>query len=122
MSDERMPAIAQKLLETTKNGEVAWAETADDDTFSVAFPTYSVSIRYRRGYGEYTLSAHNRHGTEVKTLTATPYPTAAGARMGDTGKLLEELFNMARQIGVKTDEVLDGLLERLTKGEPPIKI
>ena len=111
MSDERLVVIAEKLLERSREGEVDWSETVDENKFSASYPNYSVSVsKERRGH---RFTAHNRHGTEVDSLQAQ-YDVEAHWH------LLKELFELARHVGVKTDEVLDGLLDRLEKEEASI--
>jgi len=44
MSDEKITAIAERLLEKSEKGEVAWSDTADENTFAVDFPDYSITV------------------------------------------------------------------------------
>jgi len=78
----------------------------DESTFSVEYPTYSVSIRRPRGRDFYMLSVNNQYGTALKSLEIPE---------GQDGyETLKELFEIARRIGLKSDEVLDDLLVRLS--------
>ena len=123
MSDERMMAIATKLLERTRKGDVGWSDTADEDAFTVAYPTYSVSLRkisptYPVSLGTippvmapnyYVLSVRNAYGSEIESLPI---------RLSEDGfETLRDLFQLAKRIALKADEVLDDLLGRLSKEE-----
>ena len=109
MSDERMIAIASKLLERTRKGDVGWSDTVDENTFSVAYPEYSVLIRRAADGRTCVLSIQNVHGSEVQSLRLAPYETEF--------ETLDELLQLARRTALKTDEVLDDLLGRLSKEE-----
>ena len=112
MVDQRLVSIAGKLLEQSRAGEIDWNERADEDAFSVSFPESSASISYNDGVG-YTLEIRNEHGTVVDSLSSFHSPDPSY-------EPLRELFDIARNIGLKTDEVLDGLLERLSGKETPV--
>ena len=75
----------------------------------VSFPKSSVSISRRPWEHDrdwiYVFSGHNQLATEIDTLRANP---------GDNlHNMLEELFEHARRVALKPDEVLDDLLTRL---------
>ena len=111
MSDNRLVAIAEKLLDQSRRGEISWVETADESSFSVAFPTYSVSIQ-RPDSSTYAVGVYNKNGTEIDSITAR-------RRDVKLYKTLQVLFIIARRVALKTDQVLDDLLDRLSSKEAP---
>ena len=115
MSDERLAAIAERLLELSRKGDAEWKETADGNKFSVSYPGSSVSIQ--KVDTGYILWAYNQRGTEVESLRALPDEEEYEL---DVLRLLGELFQLARRIGTRTDDVLDELLERLSGEETPV--
>ena len=109
MSNEKIVDVAQKVLSQSKQGQLPWAETSDEYRFVVSFPKSSVSISRRPWEHDrdwiYVFSVHNQLATEVDTLRSNP---------GDNlHNMLEELFENARRVALKPDEVLDDLLTRL---------
>ena len=112
MATEKMITVAEKLLEQSQKGGVAWAATADERTFSVSFPESSVSIsvpvRNRGVFGPqefYRLAVHNETGSEADALEVDLDHTSFNT--------LKQLFGSARRKALHTDEVLDDLLSRL---------
>lgn len=104
MNDEKIIAIAERLLEKSEKGEVAWSDTADSDTFAVDFPDSSISIITARRY--YAIIVHNERGTIVESMRANE---------GDENySTLANLFESARSMVLKSDEVLDKILKRLS--------
>jgi hypothetical protein len=110
MADQRMFAIAEKLLELTRNGQVNWRETVDSNQFIVSIPRQTFSIRCVDLFREYSLSLINQRGSIVESLTL------------DTGEkgyqTLEDLFNIAYRTARKVDEQLDEALKALDQGGP----
>ena len=104
MSNEKIAAIADKLLEKSAKGEVAWSDTADARTFSVVFPDYSISVR--SDYDYYEMSVHDERGNVVESLS--------GIMNEENYSKLRTLFESARRSALKSDEVLDNILERLS--------
>ena len=114
MSDERLVQIAEKLLERSKRGEIEWKETAGESSFSVSFPGYSATIT-KVSSSRYKLAVQNRLGTDVDSLRAS-----GTRRDSEPFEMLMQLFQVARRVGVGTDQVLEGLLGHLSRKEPPV--
>ena len=127
MSIDKLATIAEKLLEQSRLGQVGWSDTADEDRFSAVYPEHSVTIsselrerpvasafldpisfrppRTER-YRVYGLAVHDGLGREVESVAVNDRE--------DNYQAFEELFQLARRKALKTDEVLDDLLERLS--------
>lgn len=106
MNDEKIIAIAERLLEKSEKGEVAWSDTAVQNNFAVDFPDYSISLHLDMIYGNYTLKVHNERGSIVQSLGAS--------RDEEAYSTLAALFESAKGTALKADELLDNILERLS--------
>ena len=111
MNNDKMTALGDRLLDQTQRGELSWSETANEARFILSFPGSSVSIT--RGLWEhpndsvYTLSVHNKIGTEIDSFRASPGE--------DAHNKLRELFEAARRSALKPDEIVDDILARLAR-------
>ena len=115
MNDEKLLEIAEKLLERTRAGRIVWSETVDSNTYTAAFPDYSVTIAYIQptmvnagttSFDGYIFSVFNENGTEVES---TRYGGGKGAET-----ILGALYESARSRALNSDEILDDLLTRLS--------
>ena len=102
MSDEKLLKIAEKLLERTRAGEIPWSETASPDNFAAPFPEYAVTVQEYSGR-IYRFSVHNEKGTVVESTSLKGVDTILG-----------RLYESARSRVLKSDEILDALLNRLS--------
>jgi hypothetical protein len=109
MADPRMFAIAEKLLDLTRNGQVNWRETVDPNEYIVSLPSQTFSIQHI-GQFLYSLSLLNQRGKVIEDLPLS---------LHDTGfQTLEDLFIMADRKTRKVDEQLDEALKALDQGGP----
>ena len=114
MNDEKLLEIAARLLERTLAGEIPWSETADANTFSTAFPDYSVSIAFDppgflitgASNTSYVFSVFNEKGTVVESTR--------GSTNALVDTVLKPLYESARSRTLKSEEILDDLLTRLS--------
>ena len=107
--------MLRKLLQVTKTKRIVWSDTADEDTFRLTFDTGMVHI------GEVPNPV-----SPSKLLTATLFnqnntPTVtvqAGAdRVDEDGKLLSELYTLARESALRPDDVLASVEAELDQRE-----
>ncbi len=119
-SDEKLLKIASKLYERSMSGDISWSETADLNKFSAAFPDYSVTIAHYDSQvdflmGTYIFSVYNEKGTEIESVQGD-----YGLRDSEEGTfrtsadMLAPLYQAARRQALKSDEILDDLLTRLS--------
>ena len=104
MSEEKMVAIVQRLLDRTQHGQVDWTESelALSD-YAAHYPNYSVTLEYDEDAEEYTMNVFDTDGESVDSLTADVsdyyYP------------MLKQLYDIAERISeAGSDENLDELL------------
>ncbi len=110
MSNEKMAAIAEKLLTRSKVSEIPWAGVPGQDTrFFISFPEYTVAIR-RPVERQYVLSIYNQNGAEAYSLLGEDRRTGVY-------RTLEELFEIAGRIAPDAALLADDLNARLDSGE-----
>ncbi len=106
MADTKLLEIAEKLLERTRNGEVNWRETVDSNEFIVSFPKQTLAIE-KMIRGTYQISLVNERGNTIESLRSPSSIDFQG------GKILQDLFELARrralQIDIRLDEALNAL-------------
>lgn len=111
MDEDRVIKVADRLLAKSQAGEIAWQETADEDTFPACFPDYSVRIsKYEtRGATNYTLTLADSMGRDLKSLLSIGPPSP------EVAETLKDLFELARGRALSVDEKIDRILESLQK-------
>jgi hypothetical protein len=105
---------AKSLLERTLDGQIEWRPTDDNSSFRFSGKNSGAIIHEAddmfavRGRKQYTLSILNSDGISVADLeTDTPNRLENTSRpAADWNDDLEELFNAAKRIALKVDEVL----------------
>lgn len=114
MNEEKLLEIAVKLLERTRAGEIPWSETADTKKFSAAYPEYAVTISIDDYNVDYVFSVANEKGIQIESVD-TDKLRGLGSEIFSTGRrTLSQLHGLARRQALKSDEILDDLLTRLS--------
>ena len=112
MSQEKMVEIANRLLEQTRQDKINWSEIpVSENSFYTAYPDYSIRITKNTRDG-HKLSIHSQKGTEIDAISSH-------GRFSDMTSMLEEIFNIARREALKTEDVLDDVLNRLRQEGMP---
>ena len=124
MNNEKLLKIAKKLIERSQAGEIGWSETADANTYSAAFPEYSVTIAHYRApndfLGIYAFSVYNEKGTEIESVRGDNIVKFTDQGIDETSaQQLAPLYEVARRQALKSDEILDDLLTRLSSDSLP---
>ena len=111
MSQEKMVEIASMLLEQSRQKKVDWSEILGaENRFFVAYSDYTIRITETHA-GHHILSVHSKKGTELESL--------APPNITDDGKILSEIFKIARRNVLKSEDVLDDVLNRLRQESTP---
>ena len=113
-TEEKLFAIAQKLLSSTQAGKQNWEESVADATFITNMTKYSVTIEKIHGMNEQgsrvpgmILSLLNSEGKTLESLRAMQFD------LGDDYDLMEELFVAARRVALDVDRAIDDVLSEL---------
>lgn len=106
-SSQKYVLLIDELLSSTAAGKLEWRETAEPDTFQVAFPDYSVTLTEKQD-ATHVLSILNADGRRVDAFSDDAV-WAAGYKMK-----LRELFSQARRQALSAEKALDEILNRLT--------
>ena len=112
MSQAKMADIAHMLLEQTRHDKINWSEIpVSENSFYTAYPDYTIRITKNTRDG-HKLSIHSQKGTEIDAISSR-------VRFSDMASMLEEIFNIARRGALKTEDVLDDVLNRLRQESTP---
>ena len=120
MNEEKLLDIASKLLERSQAGDIAWSETADTNTYSAAFPEYSVTIlildyKTFKHPNNYAFSVYNDKGMQVESIeTSLERHIEESELSSGAWQTLSRLYDIARSQALKSNEILDDLLTRLS--------
>ena len=128
MADDRLHAVATRLLELTRSDKARWAaEPAPDDapedwqprafTTAVADATVTIASAKAEGRYPYSLRVSGVGGTDVASIeTGEDAEQWLGDREADPWEaVLHDLYAAAREAAVDADATLDAVLDELRK-------
>lgn len=114
MDYEKLTRLITLISEKTGSDELKWEESAQEDTFQVAFPNYVVQITMTPetldNYATYSLRILNDRNIVIEEVT----PADLGRNFPDQKELLRELYTAARRQALGVEHALDTLLESLS--------
>jgi hypothetical protein len=115
---ERLTVLLDRLIAATKQKQVEWTATEDDNTaFDAVLPSGHVRIRsVDRDDGAPFRFAVFPPGVGEKRAIDTLSSDWVGDRPADWNEKLEELYGMARSGALKIDVVIDGLIADIETG------
>ena len=101
-----MVEIVKRLFDQSHQDKIEWSEISiTENSFYMAYPDYSIRITKNTRDG-YKLSIHSQKGTEIDAISSQGHSA-------DISRMLEEIFTIARREALKTEDVLDDVLNRL---------
>lgn len=117
---DRMTQILEKLISRTHEGKVNWRPTANPDGFLTTLDTIGVivSSRSNLGFGSlYKVEIQNEEGVALEIME-TPddvigFVGQEGVANQEQSRLIERLFQLARQSALKVDSTLEELANHL---------
>ncbi|WP_433535358.1 hypothetical protein ACQPZK_25400 [Micromonospora sp. CA-249363] len=121
---DRMVQVAQNLLQQTLEGRARWSTTDQEDAYLFSGSRSSVKIEFYEDHDEGSvckMSLLNQRGTLVQALkTELIPPTGTGPyEPADWNEVLERLYDAARREALDIDDLLDSVLDDLSKDPPP---
>jgi len=121
MTSDKAAALVNTLYARTKEGQVAWSQTSNDDAFEFALPEYT--IRIARQYHEneqdeatYYLNLLDSNGKSIDTV----FPFEVTDHFRNAWEIFATLFNRARDRGLGISTAVDRILAELG-GEVPLE-
>ena len=114
-TDEKLLALAERLLKKTQNGSLIWEKTAATNAFQTAFPTSTIKIaEYSPAHQDegcdYGLSIYNEAGKQIESTTDR---AVAKKTDGKAFSVFPDLYTEARRRALGVDEAIDDLLGQL---------
>jgi len=114
--EDKMIALAAKLLERTAAGKLHWEDTGFEDMFMASMEDASFRLA-KEGPEDYSLTVLSPRGRVIAELHRVPpdYENQpVPERLGGTGyPPLRSLYDLARRDALKVDETIDNLLQKL---------
>lgn len=126
MSYQKLADLALKLGEKTKEGLVAWEDTAERGTYQTEINRNSVQIaavepdNYFGGGNDadYEISIFDTIGNKVESFRSEDINTFLPGNI-HAHTLLEEMYQTARRRALGTEQVLDSILDALDDDSIP---
>jgi len=114
-TDEKLHALAERLLNKTLEGSLVWEKTVTANAFQAAFPASTIKIaEYSSDEPDegpyYELSIHNEKGRQIENTTDHALEKISG---GKSFGIFSNLYREARRRALGVDEALDDLLGQL---------
>ena len=122
MAQSKIARLVQRIHDKTSKGELDWEEAVKENCYTVAFPNYSVQIRFSQnplGGEDYYFSIYNEQGKMIEsvndeTLDGSESPPEEEYYF----KLMRNIYDSARRLALGTDEAIDSILEDLGEADP----
>lgn len=118
MSYAKLAHLIRALHQQTNSGKIEWKSTAEDGTFQVSFPNYSVLLSTRpsvRGQGDDVIVAVlNSEGRMLEQATDVDFDADT---LPNAYATMKQLYEVARRQSLGVEQALDALLIEL--GEDP---
>jgi hypothetical protein len=113
-SADKLKALAERLLERTRDGRVAWEQTDRELTFATVLKPGSVRIGRTTTAG-YSLVVTNGQGTTLEQVAVDPDDPfqATSTSMAALVRILPQLHEMVRRQVLEVDSTLDSMLDQL---------
>lgn len=104
MDNQKIDLILDKLIEQTESGKLNWKDTSNEYTYLLTLKDSSISLRKLSAVA-FICEFRNSDGEIVESVTnwssdSNPQP-------------LEQLFNVINRKSLKTEKIIDNILEQL---------
>jgi hypothetical protein len=117
--ESQLGNLAQKLLAFTRNDQLKWEETADEQTFCLVVDSGMIQIQERPREGSFTPSQPAPHPVEYALSVLNENNITVGTFTGGTTeggqRLLHELYDAARDSAFRPDRVIDRIDSEITR-------
>ena len=117
-TNENLQELIESLLDKARKGRLEWFMAASPFAYSVAFPNSSVTVRRNDARGAsdlYTISILNANGEEVESFSAAVYHKPFEMLNAGAGRLLQELFDLARRKTLGAAETISEIRKELAR-------
>jgi hypothetical protein len=116
MANDKLIRLVQLISQKTESGELKWEETAQENTFQVAFPKYVVQIALipdEQMYATYSLRILNDRNVVIEEVTPDSLNPYEPKSYEDSKRIFRELYEAARRQALGVEQALDTLLQKL---------
>jgi len=107
---EKFINLLRKLLQATKTKRIVWSDTADENTFRLSFDNGMIHIGEAPNSifpsKSLTATLFNRNNTPIETIK---FGDDVASASSEAGKLLPELYAVARESALRPDDVLESV-------------
>ena len=122
MAQSKIARLVQRIHDKTSKGELDWEESVKENCYTVAFPNYSVQIRFAPNpitSEDYYLSIFDEQGKMIESINdETLDGSESILEEHYYFKLMRNIYDSARRMALGTDEAIDSILENLGEGDP----
>ncbi len=108
--------LVQKLASRTTEGKVEWERTAEDGTYQVSFPNYSIHIFTREGESnqpDVIVQILDDSGDIVEEVSDVDLKGKLGIDASKAFILMNEMYKTARRRARGVDQALQSIMKAL---------
>ena len=110
--NSQIEKLIQTLYTLSQKDKLDWQESANDGSFYVAFPTYSVVLTQSITGSVIGVEVLNESGRIIESVTVRDIPDLPDMSLFPQ---VQKLYELARKKALKTDEIMTDLLESLNE-------
>jgi hypothetical protein len=125
MVSEKLIQIVRRLLRLTQEGKLNWSEDPNSMSFTVSFPSYSLSISseddvFNPDNRSVFIKIYNSEGGLIEAVSDEEFPGDTFVKEQKTPyKVLYELHQNARRRAIGIDAALDSILSEFPEPDVP---